>query len=80
MQVERWLLGSDIQQPEWRKGAQHVGNLPRRLGQLREIGANTGWGCRETSFGNQSWGPQGLALRDKPAAYQLVGGVTAHQG
>ncbi len=25
-------------------------------------------------------GPQGLALRDKPAAYQLVGGVTAHQG
>ncbi len=28
----------------------------------------------------QSWGPQGLALHDKPAAYQLVGGVTAHQG
>ena len=24
--------------------------------------------------------PQGLALLDEPAAYQLVGGVTAHQG
>ncbi len=24
--------------------------------------------------------PQGLALFDKPAAYQLVGEVTAHQG
>ena len=25
-------------------------------------------------------GPQGLALWDEPAAYQLVGGVMAHQG
>ncbi len=32
------------------------------------------------SFGFQSWGPKGLALHDEPAAYQLVGGVTAHQG
>ncbi len=29
---------------------------------------------------NQSRGPQGLALHDHPAAYQLVGGVMAHQG
>ena len=28
----------------------------------------------------ESWGPQGLALEDEPAAYQLVGGVMAHQG
>ena len=28
----------------------------------------------------QSWGPQGLTLYDEPAAYQLVGEVTAHQG
>ncbi len=28
----------------------------------------------------ESRGPKGLALCDKPAAYQLVGGVTAHQG
>ena len=25
-------------------------------------------------------GSQGLPLKDEPAAYQLVGGVTAHQG
>ena len=25
-------------------------------------------------------GSQGLPLKEKPAAYQLVGGVTAHQG
>ena len=34
----------------------------------------------EASPGVQSWGPQGLALHDEPAAYQLVGEVTAHQG
>ena len=34
----------------------------------------------EASLDIQSWGPQGLTLHDKPAAYQLVGEVTAHQG
>ena len=29
-------------------------------------------------FRNQSWG--NLALFEEPAAYQLVGGVTAYQG
>jgi len=26
------------------------------------------------------WGPQGLAVWDRPISYQLVGEVTAHQG
>ena len=36
--------------------------------------------CWEASPGSESWGPKGLALYDEPAAYQLVGEVTAHQG
>jgi len=30
--------------------------------------------------GIKGWGPQGLPLREEPAAYQLVGRVTAYQG
>ena len=29
---------------------------------------------------DETWGPQGPVLGEELAAYQLVGGVTAHQG
>ena len=38
----------------------------------------------DTLFGTavlkRKGGSQGLSLRERPVAYQLVGGVTAHQG
>ena len=52
-----------------------MGNLPFTLGQALETGSNTGY----------DQVPHGVwwkvpAVKDELAAYQLVGGVTAHQG
>ena len=44
--------------------------LPRTQGYPRESGVNTGWSRESKAF----------AVREGPAAYQLVGKVTAYQG
>ena len=80
MQVVREKTGSNIRFLQRRKGEQRVGNLPRSLEQLAERRANAGCDRLVASPSAQSWGPKGLALCDKPAPYQLVGEVTAHQG
>jgi hypothetical protein len=52
-----------------------VGNLPFTLGQALETGSNTGY---ELPPHGGSW--KAPAVKDEPAAYQLVGEVMAHQG
>ena len=52
-----------------------MGNLPFTLGQALETGSNTGY-----HFHSHGWGLKAPAVKDEPAAYQLVGEVTAHQG
>jgi hypothetical protein len=52
-----------------------VGNLPFTLGQALETGSNTGY---EPGPHGPGW--KAPAVKDEPAAYQLVGEVTAHQG
>ncbi|GHF92596.1 hypothetical protein GCM10018783_74210 [Streptomyces griseosporeus] len=52
-----------------------MGNLPCTLGQALETGSNTGY----ESHGHP-WFCKAPAVQDEPAAYQLVGEVTAHQG
>ena len=55
-----------------------MGNLPSSSGYLRESGANTGYVPRIDRSGEERW--RKLPLLEGLAAYQLVGGVTAHQG
>jgi hypothetical protein len=52
-----------------------VGNLPFTLGQALETGSNTGYHC-----GLHGLWLKAPAVKDEPAAYQLVGEVVAHQG
>ena len=52
-----------------------MGNLPFTLGQALETGSNTGYDCGRHLL---RW--KAPAVKDEPAAYQLVGEVTAHQG
>jgi hypothetical protein len=52
-----------------------VGNLPFTLGQALETGSNTGYHYRR-----HLWWLKAPAVKDEPAAYQLVGEVMAHQG
>lgn len=52
-----------------------MGNLPFTLGQALETGSNTGY----HSHGHLC-GLKAPAVKDEPAAYQLVGEVMAHQG
>ena len=52
-----------------------MGNLPCTLGQALETGSNTGY----DHLGHPWWW-KAPAVQDEPAAYQLVGEVTAHQG
>ena len=52
-----------------------MGNLPCTLGQALETGSNTGY---DLSGHLDRW--KAPAVQDEPAAYQLVGEVTAHQG
>jgi hypothetical protein len=52
-----------------------VGNLPSTPGQALETGSNTGY-----HFLRHLGGLKAPAVEDEPAAYQLVGEVTAHQG
>jgi hypothetical protein len=52
-----------------------VGNLPFTLGQALETGSNTGY---ESPPHGGGW--KAPAVKDEPAAYQLVGEVMAHQG
>lgn len=52
-----------------------MGNLPFTLGQALETGSNTGY-----DLGRHLLGWKAPAVKDEPAAYQLVGEVTAHQG
>lgn len=52
-----------------------MGNLPCTLGQALETGSNTGY--EPSPHGEGCKAP---AVQDEPAAYQLVGEVTAHQG
>ena len=55
-----------------------MGNLPLSLGYPLERGANTGYVPRVERSGEERW--RKLPLLEGLAAYQLVGGVTAHQG
>jgi hypothetical protein len=55
-----------------------VGNLPSSLGYPLERGANTGYVPWVERLGEERW--RKLPLLEGLAAYQLVGGVTAHQG
>ncbi|GGP96592.1 hypothetical protein GCM10010278_87190 [Streptomyces melanogenes] len=52
-----------------------MGNLPFTLGQALETGSNTGYDPEAHASG---W--KAPAVKDEPAAYQLVGGVMAYQG
>ncbi len=52
-----------------------MGNLPFTLGQALETGSNTGY---ESGRHLPDW--KAPAVKDEPAAYQLVGGVMAYQG
>lgn len=52
-----------------------MGNLPFTLGQALETGSNTGY--HSCLHGR---GLKAPAVKDEPAAYQLVGGVMAYQG
>lgn len=52
-----------------------MGNLPFTLGQALETGSNTGYHPASHEVGLKA-----PAVKDEPAAYQLVGGVMAHQG
>ncbi|EFF91374.1 hypothetical protein SSTG_02685, partial [Streptomyces sp. e14] len=52
-----------------------MGNLPFTLGQALETGSNTGY---EPPRHLGGW--KAPAVKDEPAAYQLVGEVMAHQG
>ncbi|GAA2932543.1 hypothetical protein GCM10010446_16670 [Streptomyces enissocaesilis] len=52
-----------------------MGNLPFTPGQALETGSNTGY-----HFLGHPRGSKAPAVKDEPAAYQLVGGVMAHQG
>ncbi len=49
--------------------------LPCTLGQALETGSNTGY-----ESPRHLGGCKAPAVQDEPAAYQLVGEVTAHQG
>ena len=55
-----------------------MGNLPLSLGYPFERKANTGYVLRIARSGEERW--RKLPLLEGLAAYQLVGGVTAHQG
>ena len=55
-----------------------MGNLPRRPGYPFEREANTGYVPLTARWGEERW--RKLPLWEGLAAYQLVGGVTAHQG
>ena len=55
-----------------------MGNLPLSLGYPLERGANTGYVPRVERSGEERW--RKLPLLEGLAAYQLVGGVMAHQG
>ena len=55
-----------------------MGNLPLSSGYPLERGANTGYVPRIDRSGEERW--RKLPLLEGLAAYQLVGGVTAHQG
>ena len=55
-----------------------MGNLPLRLGYPLERGANTGYVPSIERSEEERW--RKLPLLEGLAAYQLVGGVTAHQG
>ncbi|GAA4091046.1 hypothetical protein GCM10022233_87930 [Streptomyces shaanxiensis] len=52
-----------------------MGNLPFTLGQALETGSNTGY-----HSSRHLGGLKAPAVKDEPAAYQLVGEVMAHQG
>lgn len=52
-----------------------MGNLPFTLGQALETGSNTGY-----HLPRHLGGLKAPAVKDEPAAYQLVGGVMAYQG
>ncbi len=45
-----------------------------------ETWINAACGLRWVTIQGQRWGSKDLPLPDRLAAYQLVGGVTAHQG
>ena len=55
-----------------------MGNLPWRPGYPLERGAKTGYVPRVERSREERW--RKLPLLEGLAAYQLVGGVTAHQG
>ena len=55
-----------------------MGNLPLSPGYPLEREANTGYVLRIAKSGEERW--RKLPLLEGLAAYQLVGGVTAHQG
>ena len=52
-----------------------MGNLPFTSGQALETGSNTGY-----DHLGHPWWCKAPAVKDEPAAYQLVGEVMAHQG
>jgi hypothetical protein len=88
-QDERWRRASNMQvergrafsQEKVRSSGERVSNTwgtyPSRRGQPRETGANTGYVRRVAWPGEERIA---RSLEEGPAAYQLVGEVTAHQG